>query len=423
MTALQSSSRRAETNRTLLAAAFALVLFIGAWFALHHGYFARGQIVDTPVYQNYGNAMARGEVPYRDFSLEYPPGALPVFVLPAFGHQGNLDAYNRTFGALMWICGAAALVALSVALTALGASRGRLYGPLALAAVAPLLLGSVVLTRFDFFPAALAAWALAALVTGRTRLGHGLLGAGVAVKVWPAVLIPVAFAHVWHTRGRREAFACLGVAAGVVAVVVLPFFVLAPGGVWNSVVRQTTRPLQIESLGASLLVAVHHVFGTTVHMVSSHGSQNLGGTAANVVGALQSLAQVAALVAIWIVFALRRRSDEELVLASVASVVAFIALGKVLSPQFLIWLIPLVPLVRSRIAWVLSALALVWTQAYFPQHYWDYALGFASTQSWLVPLRDLVLITLLAVLVTPLLHAARPAAATSAPRPASSSPA
>jgi uncharacterized membrane protein len=402
MTVLQSSFRRADTNRALLAAAFALVLFIGAWSALHHGYFARGQIVDTPVYQNYGNAMARGEVPYRDFALEYPPGALPVFVLPAFGHQGNLDAYNRTFGALMWICGAAALVALAVALTAVGARGARLYGALALAAVAPLLLGSVVLTRFDLWPTALVAWALAALVSGRVRLGHGLLGAGVAVKIWPAVLVPVAFAHVWRTRGRREAFACLGVAAGVVAVVVLPFFALAPGGVWNSVVRQTTRPLQIESLGAALLIAAHHVFGTSVHMVSSHGSQNLGGTAANVVGALQSVAQIAALAAIWIVFALRRRGNEELVLASVASVVAFITLGKVLSPQFLIWLIPLVPLVRTRVAWVLFALALVWTQAYFPQHYWDYALHFASTQSWLVLLRDVVLVVLLVVLAMPL---------------------
>ncbi len=421
MIALQSSSRRADTNRALVAAAFALVLFIGAWFALHHGYFARGQIVDTPVYEKYGDLMAHGQVPYRDFSLEYPPGALPVFVLPAFGHEGNLDTYNRTFGALMWICGAAALVALAIALTALGATRARLYGALALAAIAPLLLGSVVLTRFDFWPAAFAAWALAALVSGRIRLGHGLLGAGVAVKIWPAVLIPVAFAHVWRTRGRREAFLCLGLAAGVVAVVVLPFFVLAPGGVWNSVVRQTTRPLQIESLGATLLVAAHHVFGTSVHMVSSHGSQNLGGAAANVVGALQSLAQIAALVAIWVVFARRRRGDEALVQASVASVVAFIALGKVLSPQFLIWLIPLVPLVRSWVAWVLFALALVWTQAYFPQHYWPYALGFASTQSWLVLLRDLALVALLAVLVT--LRAARPAAARSAPRPASSSPA
>ena len=43
------------------------------------------QIIDTPVYQEYGEAMASGQVPYRDFALEYPPGALPVFWLPTLG--------------------------------------------------------------------------------------------------------------------------------------------------------------------------------------------------------------------------------------------------------------------------------------------------------------------------------------------------
>jgi uncharacterized membrane protein len=411
-----SSSSRSDT-RYVAAAAVALALFAGAWAVLHRGWFARGQIVDTPVYENYGDKMVHGDVPYRDFSLEYPPGALPMFVLPSFGHEGDLHAYDRTFGALMWVCGALALLAMAAALAAL---RAPPLAALGLAAVAPLLLGSVVLTRFDYWPALLAVAALAALVSGRVRTGHALLGVGVAAKIWPGVLVPLAFAHVWRTRGRREALACLGIAVAVVLVIVLPFFVLAPGGVWQSVVRQTTRPLQIESLGAALLVASHHVFGTSAHMVSSHGSQNLGGTAANVVGALQSILQVGALLAIWLVFARRVRTNAELVAACAAAVVAFIALGKVLSPQFLIWLIPLVPLVRSRVAWALFALALVWTQGWFPQHYWPYALNFAQPQSWLVLMRDLLLVALLVVLVRPPVRAPAAAAASARPRASSS---
>ena len=57
---------------------------------------------------------------------------------------------------------------------------------------------------------------------------------------------------------------------------------------------------------------------------------------------LQSLVQLGVLVAIWITFARRDRTREELVRYAAAAVVAFVALGKVLSPQFLIWLIPLV---------------------------------------------------------------------------------
>jgi hypothetical protein len=58
-----------------------LGLFLVSWSLLHRGSFASGQITDTGLYQKYGDAMAHGQVPYRDFRLEYPPGALPVFVL------------------------------------------------------------------------------------------------------------------------------------------------------------------------------------------------------------------------------------------------------------------------------------------------------------------------------------------------------
>jgi uncharacterized membrane protein len=417
----QSLSPRAEWRAVALTAA-ALAFFVGSWIALHHGWLARGAIVDTPVYEHYGDAMIHGDVPYRDFAVEYPPGALPVFAAPARGNEGDLHGYTQSFEKLMAACGAALLIALAVGLSALGVSWTRFAGALAVAAVAPLLLGSVVLSRFDLWPAALTAAALAALLSGRMRLGHGLLGAGMLAKVWPGVLVPLAVAHVWRTRGRREALVCLGVTAAVVAAVVLPFVVVAPHGVWRSFERQVSRPLQVESLGAALIVTSHHVFGTDVKMISSRGSQNLGGTAATVVGWVQTVLQLGALLALWIAFARRRRTREELVQFAAAAVVAFIALGKVLSPQFLIWLIPLVPLVRRWSAVALFVAALVLTQAWFPQQYWDYALRFDETVSWLVLARDVVLLALLVVLVRPLLPA-RAAAAVRGRRRASSSPA
>jgi uncharacterized membrane protein len=417
-----SEFRKPSPSVSAAAAAVALALFVGSWIGLHHGWFERGQIVDTPVYEEYGDTMVRGQVPYRDFSVAYPPGALPMFVLPAFGHEDDSDGYRRTFEILMVACGAALLLELTLALGALGARAARLFGGLALAAVSPLLLGSVVLTRFDLWPAAVTAAALAALLSNRLRLGHGLLGAGLVVKIWPGVLVPLAVAYTWRTRGKREALVCLGVAAAVAVVVVLPFLVVAPHGLWRTFEQQATRPLQVESLGAALIVAAHHLFGTGVTMVSSDGSQNVGGTAADIVGAIQSVLQVAVLLAIWIAFARRERDREELVQFSAAAVVAFIALGKVLSPQFLIWLIPFVPLVRKGSAALLFVAALVLTQAWFPQHYWQYALDFSSTQSWLVLARDLVLLGLLAVLVTSP-SATRAAAAVRARLRASSSPA
>ena len=68
-------------------AGVAAVVFVAAWLALGHWFFAHGRISDAPFYQSYGLQMRLGAVPYRDFPLDYPPGALPVFVAPTYvGH-------------------------------------------------------------------------------------------------------------------------------------------------------------------------------------------------------------------------------------------------------------------------------------------------------------------------------------------------
>ena len=124
-------------------------------------------------------------------------------------------------------------------------------------ALAPLLLGSVVLSRFDLWPAALVVGALGrARFRARLRLGSGLLGLGVAAKLWPAVLVPLALAYVWRApRPARGAGLLRPCSAAVVLACLLPFLVLAPVDVLDSIWRQARRPLQIESLGSAFLLA------------------------------------------------------------------------------------------------------------------------------------------------------------------------
>ena len=121
-------------------------------------------------------------------------------------------------------------------------------------------------------------------------------------------------------------------------------------------------------------------------------------------GALQSALQILALLGIWALFARGRGGRDELLRASAAVVCAFIALSKVLSPQYLIWLLPLVPLVRGRRGLAASGLlatALVLTQLWFPFRYWELVFSFDPAASWLVLARDVVLLGLLALLAWP----------------------
>jgi hypothetical protein len=137
-----------------------------------------------------------------------------------------------------------------------------------------------------------------------------------------------------------------------------------------------------------------------VEMAPGHGSQNIAGTLGDAVGAAATAVQVAVLCALWLVFARGELSRERLVRFSALALVAFVALGKVLSPQFLIWLVPVVPLVGLPAAAILAA-ALLLTQSWFPYRYWEYAREFDGTVTGLVVARDLVLVGLLLVLSRP----------------------
>jgi Glycosyltransferase family 87 len=405
----RSSSASTEPRRAVYAA---LALFLVSFTLLHYGFYQHKLILDTGEYHRYGLAMTHGQVPYRDFRVEYPPAALPVFLLPAVDRPG-FERYNREFQLLMGLCAGSALLAMAWGLRSLRASGVRSAAALGFFAVAPLVLGSVIIYRYDLWPAALTVAGLAGILAGRNRLGSASLGLGIAAKLFPAVVIPPALAYVWRTHGRREALVCLGCAAAVLAAFVVPFLAVAPHGVWSSIQRQASRPLQIESLGSAALLAAHQVGSRRPHMVTSHGSQNLEGSLPHALGVVESAVLALALIGIWIAAVRGPASPERLVRYSAAAVTAFIAFDKVLSPQFMIWLLPLVPLVRGRrglAASLLLGLALLLTQLWFPIRYWQLARHFAAFPSWLVVARDLTLVVLLAVL---LVRRPEPAAARS----------
>ncbi len=318
--------------------------------------------------------------------------------------RGTRAAYDRWFDREMALCGCLALLGTALCLRALRAGPVRTAAALGFFGVSPLLIGSVTLTRFDFWPAALAVLALAALLSDRPMPAAVLLGAAIGAKLWPAALLPLFAVWLVKTRGPRAAATWGAGVAGVLAAIFLPFTILSPGGVGHSFHSQIARPLQIESLGSAVLIAVHHVAGTTLHVTGSFGSQNVTGPGAHAVEVVTSIAGVLALVAIWMLFARGPATGGRLVAHSAASIAALLAFGKVFSPQFVIWLVPFVLLaggLRGVAAGALLAAVLALTHAWFPHHYWALAHGFAPTQSGELLARDLCVVALLVVLAWP----------------------
>jgi hypothetical protein len=245
----------------------------------------------------------------------------------------------------------------------------------------------------------------ALVAAGRERaVVSGLvLGLGFAAKLWPAALLPIAVAHLWRQRGKRDALILATTFVVVGAACFVPFEVLAPDGLRAMFADQLDRPLQVESLGAAVLMAAQHLGMRPLTTVTSHGAQALSGRGAGLAADLSTAFELASVLAIWILFARRRSGNgETLLLAAAATVAALVAFDRVLSPQYLIWLVPFVLLVRGGrgvVAGGLLYLALGFTQTWFPWHYWRLALGHASPWSWYLLVRDLALVAVAAVLL------------------------
>lgn len=350
---------------------------------------------DVGLYGAYAHGLLDGRLPYRDVFVEYPPGAFAVLTPPALLPE---EAYRHAFKVLMAVVGLATLLVAALILVRLAAGPRRLYGALAALALVPLALGPLSLNTYDAWPALLVAGALCALLYERPTLGFALLGFAVTAKLYPAALLPLFCLVAWR-RGLGRALLAFAVA---VAAVFLPFAAIGWDGLWASFEAQAQRSLQLESLGGAVLLAADRLGMYDAQVVSGSTaavSRDLAGSLPDALAIATGVLQVAAvLLVVWLV---TRRSvdDERLVAASAATLVAFLAFAKFISPQYLVWLLPVVPLVAAPIGIAASALlvlALVLGQLWF-FHYRD-VFGVEETV-WLVLARDLALVALYGVLL------------------------
>jgi len=379
--------------------ALAAPLFLLACAVPDGGLFRDERYRDVHIYGIYADGFLRGDLPYRDVFVEYPPGAFAVFLPPAVLPGG---AYNAAFKTLMALCGIAALFAVVLTLVTLGASRHRLYAAAVLFALSPVAVGPISLNTYDLFPAALTACALAAVVRRREVLGFGLLGLAVTAKLYPLAVVPLAAIYVWSIAGRRRTLRGLGVFVAVALLVVLPFAILSPGGLWDSFHSQSARGLQIESLAASVLLAADQLglyAATIVRGATGAATRDLAGPLPDALATITSLLQALAVAAVWWLFWRGPRSAERLVLASAAAVTGFLVFNRFVSPQYVVWLIPLVlllPGATGLAAVGLVGLSLVLAQIWFFHYSHLFQL---EGISWLVAARNALLLALYVLLV------------------------
>ena len=344
---------------------------LGAWGPLSDALFV------TPFWKD-AVASSQGLLPYRDYPLEYPPLSLPVLLLPSlFAGPGLTEAgYTRGFELVMAACAVALVPIVVLTVVRLRGSRVDLGAATVLVAASPLLLGSLAISRYDLWPALLTAGATLAMVTGRLRWAFAILALAVLAKVYPGFLIPIFVAYAWRVAGRREAVIDTAIGAAVGLAGMLPFVAIDAAGALDPFTRFIARPLQVESLGAAILLALHDWLGRSLgHFTYTFFSFNLDGPLPSAVAAVQAVALIALLLAIWLAAARGPADPARLVVASAAVLAADVALGKVLSPQYVLWLVAPVAVlssVRGVRPLATVGVALVLTQLYYPAMYQAY---------------------------------------------------
>lgn len=343
------------TSTSFTWLAWSLTRLFGV-FALH-GFFPYQGVFrsdsDVSEYQQWSLLLWHGHIPFRDFSLLYPPGILPIIAFPPF----SLTAYKAEFLV-------AALLVDALVMRGLVRS-GRTFGGWTWVAAAPLL-GPIFWSRLDIFMAGMLLFALLAFEQGRYAKAGIWFAWAALIKLWPALVFLLILRLV--PRGRKHSFLTAGFATCAVGLV--PFLALGAGrSLWHVVQVQTGRGVEFESIFAVPLYALNNA-GHRVGMTIAASVQFFGSADATVSAVSTWCLVVGVCYCLW-------RTLKDPLPGHDASrwlllvVVLLLTTDKVLSAQYLIWVALAVAAFidhscRSRRLFLSTSLLLLATQLQFP---------------------------------------------------------
>ena len=356
----------------------------------------------VPLFGVYG--LDVGDVPYLDSRVEYPVltgGFIALAAVLARAYDGAaaglgllpdlspVHSYTLVTALLLSAC------ALLLTRAVLGLA-GRRPWDAAMMGLSPVL-AVHAFTNWDLFAVVLATFAMLAWARHRPVLTGVLLGAAVAAKFYPLLLLGALFLLCLRAGRLRDWGVTALAAVAVWTAVNLPVAVLAPDNWTWFFVFSRSRPANPESLWN---IALH-----------ASGNRLLDGALAE--GEIPSVLNAAVTVSLLLLFAgvawLTLAAPVRPRVAQVAFLLlaGFLLLNKVWSPQYSLWLLPLAVLARpkwrSLLLWQATE-ALVWIVTML--HY----LGTANRGievEWFflgVLLRDVAVVVLMALVVRDVLR-------------------
>jgi hypothetical protein len=327
---------------------------------------------------------------FSEGNFPYPPLAAVIILFPGwladvFG-QVSQAAYVRAYRIIMVLLDLGILLLIPGLLrcnTTEPPSRGSKLRRITLYVLFSVLLSVFIYDRLDIVVAFLIILTLRLIWSGRHAAGGFCLGLGVALKLTPVLIVPPLLFHVWMqspaNRLRRSSVALLSGLGGILAGF-LPFVVLWGQDALSFLHYQSSRGIQIESVLSSCAL-LGYLLGVPLSVVEEARAFSVHFPSSPLVGHAWTAGGILVLlgltVACW-----RRRRDLVSTLPGRYCLVKWlilflstgIAVSTVFSPQFLVWIFPLVVLLpvhsrRSVVTIVFFGATLVSTYLVFPAFY------------------------------------------------------
>jgi hypothetical protein len=354
---------------------------IGALLAIHLVAGVRVMVTadwDRPSFTTGDNLHYRELVegdgwPYRDKTVEFPPVSYLAF--EAVEGHGSATSSGR-------LLVLSQLAADLVVAGALAAGWGRRAAIAWLILLLPLLWDGWVLARIDLLSVALAIGGLALVRRRAGAAGGALLAASALTKIWSVALLPGLVMERQQSAARAAAAT---LAVGGAAWLLVGGF----GGVLDVVSFRRATGWQAESTIGALTFLV-----TGGPLRVEAGAWRLG-TEPAWAGVALGLTTVLAVAGTWALAA--RRADRLAAdRARLAAVGVVIVLAPVLSPQYLVWLLPFAAVLASDGAiLVLTAAASVLTATV--AHFYDDFVAGSWWWQWAAVTRNALLVALVVV--------------------------
>ncbi|NUK49510.1 DUF2029 domain-containing protein [Streptomyces lunaelactis] len=277
------------------------------------------------IYQGWYEVLQTGTYPLDDVTWQYPPAAALAILSPALL---PFLGYAAAFSLLALLCDALVLGLLRYA----GGRPGKSQRGTWVWVTGVTLLGPTAYARYDLMVTAVAVAALLAGARHPRTLG-ALAGFGALLKVWPLLLL----AGTPRGRATRRSWAT---AAGTMAGLTLLLNASMPGAL-AFLTFQRDRGTEIESLGALVFHVARH-FGWQGEVLLNYGSVEFLGPYVPLVSTLALALTALAMgwLAAWRLRA-KRFAPSTPCDAAFAAVLLFTTTSRVISPQYMIWLVGL----------------------------------------------------------------------------------